>query len=267
MTTRCAPDSIEPISAWRVWSTSLHRGEVRLDSPTQRGKHGRWVPGQALEAHCPRGCLHAPTLNCQCGIYACKTRDQAVARARFMPRAAIGEVALWGRVIEHQDGYRAQYAMPLQLWIPVSAEYRNTVVNALARRDSLLTYAAQVGLCDSESGLPVALDDLRRIFQPNPRPPRPIGVLLRTIFWSVVRALLVVAGCIAAFIVGGITAIAIVILAPVLPVAAGRLTAAVVGANHPLLGTLLGTSAALAVLSGYALLFWKAGIYRRLHDL
>jgi hypothetical protein len=28
-----------------------------------------------------------------------------------------GKVALWGRIIEHERGYRAQYAYPLELWV------------------------------------------------------------------------------------------------------------------------------------------------------
>ena len=56
----------------------------------------------------------APDLECGwCGIYAVKTprlddRDDAI----------YGQVNLWGRVIEHEHGYRAQYAYPALLYTP-----------------------------------------------------------------------------------------------------------------------------------------------------
>ena len=48
----------------------------------------------------------APTFTCKCGYYAMK-------HVADIPTAKVyGRVALWGRVIEHAAGFRAQYAYP-----------------------------------------------------------------------------------------------------------------------------------------------------------
>jgi hypothetical protein len=66
-----------------------------------------------------------PVPNCMCGIYAYKDNQAAVNRTRqeptsraFKPRRAVawGAVSLWGTVIEHRGGYRAQYAYPRSLY-------------------------------------------------------------------------------------------------------------------------------------------------------
>lgn len=74
-----------------------------------------------------------PNENCTCGIYAVRTEEllefkrMATLPAVIRPAdtafsspdsAVIGKVALWGKVIEHALGFRAEYAYPLELWIP-----------------------------------------------------------------------------------------------------------------------------------------------------
>jgi hypothetical protein len=61
---------------------------------------------------CARG-HEAPQYDCQCGFYATKEPDEHWATYS----AAYGKVALWGRIVEHERGYRAQYAYPLELWV------------------------------------------------------------------------------------------------------------------------------------------------------
>jgi hypothetical protein len=72
----------------------------------------------------------APQRRCGCGIYALK-KAQAVDELRraHTPRhsyaAALrtfvsGEVSLWGRLIEHEHGYRAEYAYPRRIVVPRS---------------------------------------------------------------------------------------------------------------------------------------------------
>ena len=45
---------------------------------------------------------------------------------------AYGKVALWGRVIEHEHGYRAQYAYPQSIVVPASVPNAQNVARALA---------------------------------------------------------------------------------------------------------------------------------------
>lgn len=77
-------------------------------------------------------CPHPPELQCSCGIYAWRSREAAEhhARSRFTgrlmiypsdtqfapaPHTVFGQVSLWGRVLEHEDGWRGQYAYPYSL--------------------------------------------------------------------------------------------------------------------------------------------------------
>lgn len=56
----------------------------------------------------------APEPRCVCGFYAARLLRNAQFPAEPF---AYGLVALWGRVEEHQDGWRAQYAYPVNLTI------------------------------------------------------------------------------------------------------------------------------------------------------
>lgn len=64
-----------------------------------------------MTALCLKANHSAPIWDCTCGIYAVRditTLPVAVSDALVV----IGEVSLWGKVIEHGNGYRAQYAYP-----------------------------------------------------------------------------------------------------------------------------------------------------------
>ena len=104
------------------------KGEPRLVSAYK----AIWQPYQQLEAE------HHPNVNsieekapvpCQsspckawspgiyygCGIYGVKTAaflKQHLRDRLFDDSAVVGQVYLWGRIIEHERGYRAQYAYP-----------------------------------------------------------------------------------------------------------------------------------------------------------
>jgi len=138
------PLVIEPFVGWRVWDVGVHQDEFVLESLFYTD---RWMPGETMIASCHYGCSFSPapagethgkssrtyaTLSpLPCGIYAAKSLDLA---ASYLPpalrkiygvqltrtRCVIGKVALWGVVIEHEKGYRAQYAKPLSLHVPVS---------------------------------------------------------------------------------------------------------------------------------------------------
>lgn len=125
------PDYISPIIGYRIWCWSP--GLKRLLS---LGGSEKWTPGQAMEALCrdPQYILapqhDTPVFDCECGIYAAKSIEE-LNRAGYtipsflfdrMSRATLpcvrGEVWLWGRVVEHEHGYRAQYAYPKSVEIP-----------------------------------------------------------------------------------------------------------------------------------------------------
>jgi hypothetical protein len=139
----------EPVTGWRIWRVcreidrapaveqllprlleAERRGEqrpvaglfrYRLRSLTERSF---WPARERMEAACVvEGAEHdaAPGTSCECGVWAFKTRAAAadvVLAYRYCGMAvAVGQVALWGRVVEHEDGYRAQYAYPRELTV------------------------------------------------------------------------------------------------------------------------------------------------------
>jgi len=63
---------------------------------------------------------NVPADDCTCGIYALKEYAEALAMCYLSYDCIVGEVNLWGKVREHQLGYRAQYAYPKCFLIPES---------------------------------------------------------------------------------------------------------------------------------------------------
>jgi DNA-binding CsgD family transcriptional regulator len=73
-----------------------------------------------MEATCNLGRTHqAPQADCTCGIYAVKTAEQ-----RMSSGGIFGEVYLWGTVVEHERGWRAQFAYPKNLILPFGIIWR-----------------------------------------------------------------------------------------------------------------------------------------------
>jgi hypothetical protein len=128
------PDFIEPLEAWRVWRVGMRDGRLALQSAYADAP---WEPGVPLCATCARRrrsvrrpwrteLLHhvAPDITCSCGIYG--VRSFAAARWYLESQAilnpadrVIGRVALWGEVVVGQWGWRASFAYPLELFVPV----------------------------------------------------------------------------------------------------------------------------------------------------
>ena len=60
----------------------------------------------------------APAFDCSCGIYATRNLRDPGRVWRSGPQYAnhvVGAVTLWGRVVEHEWGYRAEHARPVAL--------------------------------------------------------------------------------------------------------------------------------------------------------
>ena len=115
--TMSVPDYISPIVGYRVWTWNT-KGLKSLCG-------GRWHPGQSLAARCRASAVvgpivgrseaaddhDAPQSNCTCGIYAVKTLHH-FRGAGYEQFGIYGEVYLWGTVVEHELGWRAQFAYP-----------------------------------------------------------------------------------------------------------------------------------------------------------
>jgi hypothetical protein len=113
------PDYISPVVAYRAWRWK----ETGLQSLNGEP----WVPGQHLEAlcrvapaarHLAEPANEVPHGKCTCGIYAAKNREHL--RQIGYADGVCGEVYLWGTVVEHKLGWRAQFAYPKSLALPLS---------------------------------------------------------------------------------------------------------------------------------------------------
>lgn len=99
-----ATQSAEPIIAWRAWQ--VDDGRLRsLSAPTI------WLPRTP--------CLGDPTQN-EAGVYAFKERKDleqylGCGIGHLADHLVLGQVKLWGQIVEHELGYRAQFAMPWAL--------------------------------------------------------------------------------------------------------------------------------------------------------
>jgi hypothetical protein len=118
-----------PVTGWRAWTvvetpTGLRLGSVLHDV--------LWTPRRALVAECrlhedpfatPVSPHPVPGPSCNCGFHAARDAADALsyARGRDEPGTIcriLGEVTLWGHVLQTEGGWRASHAYPARLYVP-----------------------------------------------------------------------------------------------------------------------------------------------------
>lgn len=101
-------DGIEvgEIYGWRVWY--VRKRQELLTSVTM---DHIWLPCEVMEGN--------PSDYGMNGVHAYKQFHQALGGyahyGKLSSPAVVGRIALWGEVVEHTDGYRAQYGRPIKL--------------------------------------------------------------------------------------------------------------------------------------------------------
>jgi hypothetical protein len=120
-----AEQSLEPILGWRAWRLLRNStGDLRIVPSTPRAA---WEPREPVRATCSgshtrlymvfnpelAASHHSPEPGCTCGIHSMKDAARLARAGRST--AVIGRVAMWGRVIEHSKGFRAELAYPSRL--------------------------------------------------------------------------------------------------------------------------------------------------------
>jgi hypothetical protein len=100
----------EAIIAWRAWKIGSAGTRTLLKSVVV---DVLWPSCEPLEAEDlpPVGSVTRGP-----GIYAAKSKEDAHRAMTSWSCSVYGTVALWGNVVEHQLGYRAQYAYPQHVW-------------------------------------------------------------------------------------------------------------------------------------------------------
>jgi hypothetical protein len=145
------PDYSMPLIGWRGWKIKptmrpkltalLHYGTVwpakkPIKATCRAAGTERIRHAMALRRY--NEAPYPPYFSCQCGVYAVATFEHLL-RHTFsaLPDMlfAYGPVALWGKVIQHSRGYRAQFAYPLALFLdPPELALRDTDRAKVAKR-------------------------------------------------------------------------------------------------------------------------------------
>jgi len=101
----------EPIIGWRIWNNnafSLRSLNNRQIWPWNKPLQSDELPP-----------LNPKNLGSQHGIHAWKTFDDACNMISYEIwngyHVIIGQVYLWGKIVEHEDGYRSEFAYPKSL--------------------------------------------------------------------------------------------------------------------------------------------------------
>jgi hypothetical protein len=125
--------------SWRVLPFETLEGvpTYRLCASGTRGIPKVWPPGQAVEAVCSDFASQheAPWPDHECGIYAYGEPELAQehlttfvnGNRKALAGWAFGRVALWGRVVEHEHGWRAQFAYPFEVTVHAAQEVAEAI--------------------------------------------------------------------------------------------------------------------------------------------
>jgi hypothetical protein len=98
-----------------------------------------------------------PHSDCTCGIYATKSIEH-LRKTRYTQSGIHGEVFLWGTVVEHRLGWRAQYAYPKNLFLSPHA-LPFTLAGIQARLKALTAYRIDVFIADRKGDIPLSAKD------------------------------------------------------------------------------------------------------------
>jgi hypothetical protein len=138
-----------PIVAFRMWNY-VGGSEGRLASYAQSLGTGMWKPFEKFTAHCGNG-RHVgdqipAAVDC-CGVHAYKNVNAADLLAR-QSEGILGVVMLFGKVQEHEIGYRAQFAKIVALTVKPTDPKAFGV-------DTFEIRAKRTAIISNEYGIPV----------------------------------------------------------------------------------------------------------------
>jgi hypothetical protein len=152
------PDYISPIVGYRAW---------QWDAAGLRSLNGEpWLPGRPLAAGCEaaargtivgrveavHGAHEPPYSDCTCGVYA--ARNVELRQSGYEQYGIHGKVYLWGTIVEHKLGWRAQFAYPKSLCLPPDAiPYTLTEIDA--RLKTLIAFGVDIFVADPKGNIPV----------------------------------------------------------------------------------------------------------------
>jgi hypothetical protein len=128
-TGRMLRETSRPVTGWRAWTVVETPAGLRLGSVLHDLV---WPVDAPVIAECrlhedpfalPAGPHPVPGPQCNCGFHAARDAADALsyAQGRDEPGTVcriLGEVTLWGHVLETEGGWRASHAYPVRLYVP-----------------------------------------------------------------------------------------------------------------------------------------------------
>ena len=155
------PDLVNAVEGWRAWGIRKDAEPYGLPPKLWSVTYGEyyWTPRRAMEAHCTHGSRGLPGQrtkwerrsdsceldggpgvpgeHCTCGFYSAKTLEHLMSMRYHLYDAdesgmfhVVGQVANWGKVIVGTQGWRAQFAYPVRLYLPYEAAHLGKALQA-----------------------------------------------------------------------------------------------------------------------------------------
>ena len=157
------PDYIMPLVGYRAWQLNANglnslNGEPWLPGrPLAAGCRAatrRTIAGLAKAMHDPHELPHA---DCTCGVYAAKNLEH-LSQIGYERRGIHGAVSLWGKLVEHKLGWRAQFAYPKSFFLPLNViPFRLSEIDA--RLKVLIPFGADIFLVGDHESIRLWKDD------------------------------------------------------------------------------------------------------------
>jgi hypothetical protein len=143
------PDAIEPVIAWRAWALAeASDGAPELRPIIYSGE--TWPAREVARAKCPPHAANGhrpPEVGCSCGLYAVDGLDRLPA-VTGRDVTVIGSVSLWGAIVEHDSGFRAERAYPSTLRLVCGPCWEAGVFSPEVRGTSRTTRGTLLALCE-----------------------------------------------------------------------------------------------------------------------
>lgn len=113
------PDEVGVVLGWRAFAIAGDPPHLQSINRTHI-----WPPRERMEARCYKAHV-PPDPKCTCGLYAARTLDHLSSMQYHSYHeddfVVVGEVKLWGTVVEGTQGWRAQFGYPRRLLVPFVA--------------------------------------------------------------------------------------------------------------------------------------------------
>lgn len=123
-----APDMIGCVEGWRAWSVDIELPKYGLPPKLESVTFSYyWAPRVKARADCEKCGADVPGEHCSCGFYSAKNLDhlRSMAYHSYDPQrgtvSVVGRLACWGKVIEGTQGWRSEFAYPVELYVPFEA--------------------------------------------------------------------------------------------------------------------------------------------------